>query len=233
MSGVVTSSARDGESRFLVHAPPEIRDLLDWYRVEPARKPASPETIEFAASFLGAMAEDGAIIPTHAAPPAETLALTLLHHLNNPRNAAAWLNLGLALRRMSLHRLDDTEQPNQQRLQLALASFERSLQLEPEDKGKNIRAWIGQALTYHQMGLYQEEERCCLRALEADRSDPSLWLFYAFALRAAGKERDALSAIEDAYRAYVQAGKPEGLRHLFGDDPGKGPTVEVFRKRGL
>jgi tetratricopeptide (TPR) repeat protein len=105
--------------------------------------------------------------------------------------------------------------------------------LEPENNGKNIRAWIGQALTYHQMGLYENEVTSCLQALDADRSDPSLWLFYAFALGAAGREAKALSVVEDAYKAYVEAGEPEGLRYLFADiGRGKSP-IEVLRNRVL
>ncbi len=41
---------------------------------------------------------------------------------------------------------------------------------------------------YHVLGLYEEELQCCSQALEADRSDPKLWLFYGFALSSAGKE---------------------------------------------
>src|SRR5438445_9889491 len=125
------------------------------------------------------------------------------------------------------------EDQSQRLLHRALETFERSLQFEPENNGKNIRAWIGQALTYHQMGTYEDEVRCCLQALDADRSDPSLWLFYAFALNAAGREAKALSVIEDAYQAYVKAGEPEGLRYLFADIVPGSPSVEVFRKQVL
>jgi tetratricopeptide (TPR) repeat protein len=171
--------------------------------------------------------------PQLAVSPAEVLALVLVHHQKNPENTAAWLNLGLALRRMSLHRVDGTEEIKRQHLQYALESFDRSLQLEPDNTGKNIRAWIGQALTYHQMGLYEDEVRCCLQALDADRSDPSLWLFYAFALGSAGREAKALSVISDAYKVYVQAGEPEGLRYLFADIVPGSPSIEVLRKRVL
>ena len=134
---------------------------------------------------------------------------------------------------MALYQVQDADHKNQRLLETALESFDRSLQLEPDNAGKNIRAFIGKALTYHQMGLFEDEVRCCLQALDADRSDPSLWLFYAFALNAAGREAKALSVIEDAYDAYVKAGEPEGLRHIFADiAPGR-PSVDVFRKRVL
>lgn len=229
----MTSAPSSGERNFLADIPPEIREVLDWYAVRSARGDSGPKLNEFASKFLGGMIEDKAIIPVLTASPAEVLALTLLHHQKNPENCAAWLNLGLALRRMALYRVQDAEQLNQRRLQGALDCLERSLQLDPENAGKNIRAWIGQALTYHQMGLYEDEVRCCLQALDADRSDPSLWLLYAFALGTVGREKEAHSAIEDAYKAYVKAGEPEGLRHLFaGIEPGR-PPIEVLRKRVL
>ena len=49
---------------------------------------------------------------------------------------------------------------------------------------------------------------------------PTLWLLYSFALtklRSAGKEQEALAAIKDAYPAYLMAGQPEELQHLFAD----------------
>ena len=229
----MTNAATNGKSKFLAEVPSEIRELLDWYEARAVRGSPGPKLTEFATKFLSGMVEDHAIIPPLAVPAAEVLALLLVHHQKSPGNTAAWLNLGLALRRMSLHRIDGSGETKRQHLQYALESFDRSLQLEPDNTGKNIRAWIGRALTYHQMGLYEDEVRCCLQALDADRSDPSLWLFYAFALGAAGREAKALSVIEDAYKAYVQAGEPEGLRYLFADIvPGR-PSIDVLRKRVL
>jgi hypothetical protein len=46
-------------------------------------------------------------------------------------------------------------------------AFERSLQLYPDNMGKNIRAWTGESLAYNALGLYEDEVRCCLCALEA------------------------------------------------------------------
>jgi hypothetical protein len=54
-----------------------------------------------------------------------------------------------------------------------------------------------------------------LLALKADRSDPKLWLLYGFALLSAGRKGEALSVMDDAYQAYVAAGKPEELRSVF------------------
>lgn len=223
----MTNAATNGKSKFLAD---EIPELLDWYEARTVRGSPASELTEFATKFLSGMVEDHAIIPPLAISPAEVLPLVLVHHQKNPENTAAWLNLGLALSR---HRVDGTEEIKRQHLQYALESFDRSLQLEPDNTGKNIRAWIGQALTYHRMALYEDKVSCCLQALDADRSDPSLWLFYAFALGAAGREAKALSVIEDAYKAYDQAGEPEGLRYLFADIVAGSLSIEVLRKRVL
>lgn len=229
----MTNAANNEESKFLAGVPPEIREILEWYSTVPVRGDGAPRLVQFASKFLGWLIEDHALIPQLAISPAAVLALVLTHHQKSPGNTAAWLNLGLALRRMAVYQAGHNEGMSQQNLRYALESFERSLQLVPENNGKNIRAWIGQALTYHQMGLYEAEVRCCLQALDADRSDPSLWLFYAFALGAAGREAKALSVVEDAHKAYIKAGKPEGLRYLFADiDQGRSP-VEVLRNRAL
>lgn len=222
--------ASNGKSKFLADAPSEIADVLEWYDARGVRGEPAPNLTDFAEKFLGAMIEDHALIPVVTVSALETLALTLLHHQRNPANPGAWLNLGLALRRMALYRVDDVPEINQKRLQAAIESFKRSLELEPENTGKNIRAWVGQALTYHLMGLYEDEVKCCLQALDSDRSDPSLWLFYAFALGAAGRKVKALSVIDDAYRAYVDAGEPEALRHIFADVK-QGSSIDALRKR--
>ena len=52
-------------------------------------------------------------------------------------------------------------------------------------------------------------------ALELDRSDPNLWLLHSGCVGRAGNEDEALRLIENAYEAYVAAGRPDALRHLF------------------
>jgi len=207
----------DAESEFLENVPTEISEVLDWYRDRQSRAP-SQVISDFAGKFLGAIYEDGAVVPTNlSASTPEVLGLTLLQHRASPRSAGAWLNLGFALRRMALYRTQDSEHLNRQRLKSALEAFDRSLQLDRENNGKNIRAWTGKSFTYHQLRLYEEEFQCCAQALEADRSDPRLWLLYGFALKSAGKEEEAVSIMNGAYDAYVRAGKPEGLREVFAD----------------
>ena len=210
------STATDMESRFLGDVPKEIKDVLDWFSVGHARGVPPPDLTEFAGKFLAALHDDGAVLPEITEDSAlKTLALVLLHHANRPESAGAWLNLGLALRRMALYSTQDPDQVNRRRLQLALEALERSLQLDPDNTGKNIRAWTGESFAYHALGLYEDEVRCSSRALETDRSDPKLWLLYGFALRSAGRKGEALSVMDDAYQAYVAAGEPEELRSVF------------------
>jgi hypothetical protein len=71
-----------------------------------------------------------------------------------------------------------------------------------------------QAFTYHQLGLHNEEVSCCSRALDSDSSDPKLWLFYGFALKAAGRKSEALSVMDNAYEAFVAASQ-QNLRDVF------------------
>ena len=211
-------SATDAESRFLKNVPTEISEVLDWHRDRQSRTDASHAMSDFAGKFLGAMHQDGAVVPeTLSASAPEILALLLLQHRGSPQSAGAWLNLGFALRRMALYRTQDAEHLNRERLQSALQAFDRSLQLDPDNNGKNIRAWTGKSITYHLLRRYEEELRCCTLALDADRSDPHLWLLYGFALKSAGKEEEAVSIMNGAYDAYVRAGKPEGLREVFAD----------------
>jgi tetratricopeptide (TPR) repeat protein len=215
--GYVTT-ATYAENQFLENMPGEIKEVLRWYADGQSRVPASEKTTEFAVRFLGGMYEDGAALPTDLPASApEVLALALLQHRTNPRNPGAWLNLGFALRRAALYRTNDPEEANRARLQSALQAFDRALQLDPDNSGKNIRAWTGMSLAYHLLGLYEKELQCCVRALESDRSDPNLWLLYSFALKSAGRDEEAVSTMNDAYDAYIVAGKPEELREVFAD----------------
>jgi len=210
------STVVDMESRFLEDVPTEVRDVLSWFSVEQPQGAPSDQLRDFAGRFLAAMHDDGAVLPeTHEELTPQTLALVLLHHVRSPRSTGAWLNLGLALRRMAVYRTQDPEKLNRRRLRLALEALERSLKLDPDNAGKNIRAWTGESFVYHALGLFEDEVRCCSLALEADRSDPRLWLLYGFALRSAGRKEDALSVMDDAYQAYIAAGEPEELRSVF------------------
>jgi hypothetical protein len=139
----------DVDGRFLEIVPPEVGEVLDWYAAGHARHAPAAELSEFAGRFLVAMLDDGAVfLANSAASPAQTLALVLVHHQGNGEDPGAWLNLGIALRRMALYRSQDAEPVNRRRLQLALEVFDHSLRLQPDNIGKNVRAWTGKAFTY-------------------------------------------------------------------------------------
>jgi tetratricopeptide (TPR) repeat protein len=208
----------DAENQFLENMPGEIKEVLHWYADGPSRVPASESMTGFAGQFLGGLCEDGAVVPTNLSASApEVLALTLVQHRTSPLSAGAWLNLGFALRRVALHLANDSEEMNKAHLQSAVRAFDRALQLDPDNNGKNIRVWTGMSFAYHMLAMYEKELECCAQALESDRSDPKLWLLYNFALKSAGREEEALSSMNDAYDAYVRAGKPEELREVFAD----------------
>jgi tetratricopeptide (TPR) repeat protein len=229
LRGYVTTTA-DAENKFLEDMPGEIKEVLKWYADARSSAPPGHNMADFAGWFLGAMYEDGAVLPTNLSASApELLVLVLMEHRTSPRSTGAWLNLGFALRRVALYRTQDPEDFNRTRLESALLAFDRALQLERDNKGKNIRVWTGMSFVYHMLGLYGEELECCSRALGADRSDPKLWLLYGFALRSAGRQDQALLIMNDAYDAYVRAGKPEALREAFADV--QSPTQRPCRQR--
>jgi tetratricopeptide (TPR) repeat protein len=208
----------DAENRFLENMPGEITEVLQWHADARSTVSASQSMAEFAGRFLGGMYEDGAVLPTNLSASApEVLALALFQHRNSPLNAGAWLNLGFALRRAALYRANDPEEMNRVRLQYAVQAFDRALQLDPGNTGKNIQAWTGMSFAYHMLAMYDKELECCAQALASNRSEPKLWLLYGFALRSAGREEEALSTMNDAYNAYIRAGRPEELSEVFGD----------------
>jgi hypothetical protein len=156
LRGHVTTAAQ-GEKQFLEHMPGEIKELLPRYADARSSVPVGQIVTEFAGRFLEAMYEDGAVLPTNLSASApEVLALALLQHRVNPQSTGVWLNLGFALRRVALYRSQDPEDLNRARLQSAQA-FDRALQLGPDNRGKNIRAWTGKSFVYHLLGLPREE----------------------------------------------------------------------------
>src|SRR6516164_506728 len=139
------------------------------------------------------------------------LAMVLTQHQRNPTQPIAWLNLGLALRRMALYRTSDPESLKSKWIDRALQSLDRSLELEP----KNVRAWTGRGLVFLQLGRHQEEAQCYRHSLDIDSSDPGLWVLYVNALQNAGKEEEAAANLDEAYHAYLLAGRPKGLQEIF------------------
>jgi tetratricopeptide (TPR) repeat protein len=203
LRGYVTT-ATEAENQFLENMPGEIKEVLHWYADGHSTIRASDSMAEFAGVFLGGMYEDGAVLPTNLSASApEVLALALLQHRTSPLGAGAWLNLAFALRRAALYRPNDPEEMNRARLESAVQAFDRALQLNPDNNGKNIRARIGMSFAYHMLAMYEKELECCAQALESDRS--------------AGREDEALSTMNDAYEAYIRAGKPDEFREVFAD----------------
>jgi tetratricopeptide (TPR) repeat protein len=197
---------------FLSDPPAEIGLLLRWFEAGARPEQCSKELEGFACSFLAALAEDQALIPAINVHPAKLLVGILTHHLRSPGTCAAWLNLGWALRLMAR---SDAEPVATARLQRALECFDRSLALGQSERAVVIRAWAGKAFVLEQLRRFEEGVQCSREALELDRSDPNLWLLYSSLLEAAGRKEEALELIDEAYKAYVMAGRPEGLRHLF------------------
>jgi tetratricopeptide (TPR) repeat protein len=101
------------------------------------------------------------------------------------------------------------------RLQRAIECFDRSLALGRSERAVVIRAWAGKAFAFGQLRRFEESVQSSREALELDRSDPNLWLLHSSLLGMAGRKEEALELIDEAYKAYVMAGRPEGLRYLF------------------
>jgi hypothetical protein len=89
------------ESEFLRDAPSEIQAILAWFHDGAERARLSDDMEHFAGGFLAALYDDGALFPM-SKNAAWLLAMVLTQHQRNPTQPIAWLNLGLALRRMAL-----------------------------------------------------------------------------------------------------------------------------------
>jgi tetratricopeptide (TPR) repeat protein len=215
---------------FLMDPPREVGLLLNWFQAGAKTEECSNELEEFACGFLGALDEVQALIPRMNIRPAKLLAWVLTHHQRNPAHCAAWLNLGWSLWIMAT---SDSEPMASSRLQKALECFDRSLSLGQSERAVVIRAWAGKAFTNAQLSRFEEGVRCSHEALELDRSDPNLWLLHSSLLEMAGKREEALELIDEAYKAYVMAGRPEGLRYLFDDvvPPVNTPDPEKHLRR--
>jgi len=211
--------AKRSEMEFLGDAPSEIQAILACFRDGIARRPVSNEMENYAGGFLASLYEDGALFPL-SKNPAWLLAMVLTEHRRNPGQPIGWLNLGLALRRMALHETSAPESLKNKWLNHAVESFDESLKLEPN----NVRAWTGRGYVFHQLGGHEEECKCYRRALDIDSSSVDLWLVYINALRATGREDEAAAHLEEAYRAYLLAGRPQEHWEIFKNF---GPTVSV------
>lgn len=209
--------AREENQDFLGEVPSEVKAIAKWFNEGGQVEDVTAEMEEFARGFLVALNADDALFPV-SGKATWLLGALLTQHQRNPSQPIAWLNLGLALRRMALHSRSASAGLKNQLLDRSLESLDRSLELEPT----NPRAWRGRGLIFHMRAQYEEEANCYRRALDIDSSDPHLWLLYLHALRAAGKDDEAEATIEPAYHAFLLAGQPEDLRDVF---EGVGPPV--------
>lgn len=202
--------ANEKTQNFFREAPSEIKAIVRWFNNGGQAQDVTAEMEEFARGFLVALNADDAPFPV-TENAAWILGALLTHPQRNPDQPIAWLNLGLALRRMALHSTSGSAAMKERLLNRSLESLDRSLELEPT----NPRAWRGRGLVFHMRAQYEEEAKCYRRALDIDSSDPHLWLLYVNALRAAGKDDVAGASIEPAYHAFLLAGQPEDLRDVF------------------
>jgi tetratricopeptide (TPR) repeat protein len=199
-------------SEFLADLPDELDALLKWYDMDADPAMLAKDVRAYADGLLAALRSDQAIVPELQADPERILALVLTHHVRNPEHSVGWLNLGLALRRLAAW---DSEMSRTRRLERAISCFDRCLALRAGERAVNVRAWAGKTLAFMQLGDLNEAVRCSVAALKLDRSDPNLWLLHSGCVGRAGNEDEALRLIENAYEAYVAAGRPDALRHLF------------------
>jgi tetratricopeptide (TPR) repeat protein len=199
----------------LADLPDELDALLDWFDAEADQAALAKDVQAYADELLTGLRSDQAIIPEMRADAARIVALVLTHHLRNPEHCAAWLNLGFGLRRVAI---SDSDAVKALRLERALACFNRALALSREHRPVAIRAWAGKALAFRQLERFDEAVRSAREALNLDALDPNLWLLCSYCLTFAGSDREAGESVQGAYAAYVAAGRPEGLRHIFEDE---------------
>ena len=199
-------------SELLADLPDELDALLDWFDTETDEATLANDVRAYADELLTRLRSDQAIIPELQADAARIVALVLTHHIRNPEHCGASLNLGFGLRRLAI---SDSEAVKALRLERALASFDRALALSREQRPVAIRAWAGKALAFRQLERFDEAVRSAREALNLDPSDPNLWLLCSYCLTFAGKDDEASESVQGAFDAYVAAGRPEGLWHIF------------------
>jgi tetratricopeptide (TPR) repeat protein len=206
----------DKSDRFLIDPPEEVGRLMKWFHAGARAEEGGTDLENFASAFLGALVHDHAVIPPMDVHPPKLLAWVLTHHIRNPENCAAWLNLGLALRLMAR---SDEEPRRNARLARSIECFDRSISLVESASPTVIRGWVGKALVFSELGEFERAVQCSREAVALDSSDPNLRLLESSMLSMAGRTEEALEVIQDAYDAFVIAGEPEELRHVFDSVP--------------
>jgi hypothetical protein len=149
----------------LTDLPTDLQALLKWFDAGARPEDCGHGIRDWASSFLGALVDDQAIIPEPHTDAPRVLALALTHHVRNPGHCVAWLNVGLALRRIAT---SDPDSLRSWRLERALECFDRSLALSQTERPVSIRAWAGKALAFWQLRRFDEAVRVRMR--------PSNWI---------------------------------------------------------
>jgi tetratricopeptide (TPR) repeat protein len=199
----------------LADLPDELAALLDRFDTEADRATLAKDVRAYAGELLTGLRSDQAIIPELHADAARIVAFVLAHLIRNPDHCGDWLNLGFGLRRLAI---SDSEAVKELRLERALACFDRALALSREHRPVAIRAWAGKALAFRQLERFDDAMWSAREALNLDPSDPNLWLLCSCCLTFAGKDDEASESVQGAFDAYVAAGRPEGLRHIFEEE---------------
>ena len=203
-------------AKLLGNLPPEISAVLAYDERGQNSRDRAEQTKKFAGAFLASLLEDGALFPL-AEDPIWLLKMVLTQYEREPQQPIAWLNLGLAFRRMALYRASDSATAKGRWLELALESLEHSLELEPQ----NARAWFGRGLVFGQLGRYGEEADSYARSVEIN--PPGLWtrMCLVVALQKSGREREASVALDSALQHYrvaddqTRAELPREMREML------------------
>jgi tetratricopeptide (TPR) repeat protein len=186
-------------NHFMKALPPEIEEIINWSR-ETVKSPVTENMNKYAEGFLYAIGDDGALFPiVEGWPPAQLLAFVLTHHEMDADSPIAWMNLGLAYRRMALYGVSDSPKINNLRLDLALESFARSLKIESHNPG----CWVGRGFVYAQKLDHHQAARCFRQALDLHSGNPIVWCHYATALKFCGRLEEGLAAMDSASECYA------------------------------
>ena len=114
-----------------------------------------------------------------------------------PRNGAAWIGRGDALRRL-------------ERNEAAIAAYERAIKLKP----RNSEAWVKKGMALYQQDRYEQALSAQEKALELDRDNAEAWSGKGIALIGLGRYEEALTAFSTAKQLVPEVPKlwqSEGL----------------------
>lgn len=129
---------------------------------------------------------------------AEALSILELAAQRDPRNAPAWVNIGVML---SMLKRPLAEQ---------LAAYDRALALD----ANNASAWNNKGAAFNELGRFQDALAACDRALAADSNSALAWFNKGAALNSLKRSAEAVTAFDRALaldRNYAAAWRSKGL----------------------